>query len=135
MSHFTKCDLKLKNRDAIEKAIDDLELPRHEAEAGEPVTVRGYRGQTMDAAMAVDMGKYDVGVVKNDDGTYDLVADWWGVETTKGITEDEFKQKLSQRYAYHQVMSACAEQGYDVQTEASEEDGSIRLLARKWVAD
>jgi hypothetical protein len=135
MSHFTKCDLKLKNRDSLEKAIADLELPCNTAQQGQSVTVRGWRGQTLEATMAVDMGTYDVGVVRNDDDTYDLVADWWGVETTKGVTEQEFKEKLSQRYAYHQVMSACAAQGYDVQTETSEEDGSIRLVARKWVSD
>ncbi len=135
MSHFTKCDLKLKNRDSLERAIGDLELPCKTADRGGSVTVRGWRGQTLEAAMAVDMGTYDVGVVENDDGSYDLVADWWGVETTKGVTEDEFKEKLSQRYAYHQVMSACAEKGYDVQTETSEEDGSIRLVARKWVSE
>lgn len=135
MSHFTKCELKLKNRDAVEKAIDDLDLPCRKAEKGESVSVRGWRGQTHEAHMAVDMGTYDVGVVENDDGTYDLVADWWGVETTKGVTEDEFKEKLGQRYAYHQVMTACAEKGYDLQSETNEEDGSIRLVARKWVSE
>ena len=134
MSHFTKCDLKMKSGESIQRALDDLELPCRVAEPGQSVTVRGWRGQTAEAAMAVDMGTYDIGVVKSDDGTYDLVADWWGVETTKGVTEDEFKEKLGQRYSYHQVMRACEDEGYELQEE-SEEDGSVRLVVRKWVTD
>jgi hypothetical protein len=47
------------------------------------VTVRGFRGDTLQAAICVDMGRYDVGVVANADGTYELTADWWGVETPR----------------------------------------------------
>ena len=50
--------------------------------------MRGYRGDTLKAAISVDMGRYDVGVVDNQDGTYDITADWWGVETTKGVSEE-----------------------------------------------
>ena len=45
--------------------------------------------------MSIDMGRYDIGVVDNQDGTYDITADWWGVETTKGVSEEEFKNQLS----------------------------------------
>ena len=44
--------------------------------------------------MSIDMGRYDIGVVDNQDGTYDITADWWGVETTKGVSEEEFKNQL-----------------------------------------
>ena len=79
MSHFTKCDLKMTNVEALKKALGDMELNVVEAEAGQSVVVRGYRGQTLAADLKIDMGTYDIGVVKNDDGTLDLVADWWGV--------------------------------------------------------
>ena len=71
----------------------------------------------------------------NQDGTYDIVADWWGVETTKGVSEDEFKDTLSQKYQYHNVKQACEEKGYAVEEEVNEEDGSIRLVVRKWGAE
>jgi hypothetical protein len=97
--------------------------------------VRGYRGQTLSADLKIDMGKYDIGVVKNDDGTLDLVADWWGVETTKGISEEELKTRLKQRYAYHNVLMACEAKGYSVEEEVNQEDGSIQLVVRKWAAE
>ena len=34
---------------------------------------------------------YDIGFQRKPQG-YEVVADWWGVETTKGVSEDEFKK-------------------------------------------
>jgi hypothetical protein len=134
MSHFTKCDLKMTNFEALKKALVDMELNVVEAAEGQSVVVRGYRGQTLEAALKIDMGTYDIGVVKNDDGTLDLVADWWGVETTKGVSEEELKTRLKQRYAYHNVLMACEAKGYAVEEEVNQEDGSIQLVVRKWTA-
>ncbi|HKE17920.1 MAG TPA: DUF1257 domain-containing protein [Kofleriaceae bacterium] len=135
MSHFTKCDLKMTNLEAIKRALQDMELAAVEAAEGQSVSVRGYRGQTMDAALSISMGTYDVGVVRADDGTFDLVADWWGVETTKGVSEEEFKTRLRQRYAYHNVLIACEAKGYAVEEEVNQEDGSIQLVVRKWASE
>ena len=135
MSHFTKCDLKMTNVEALKKALADMELNVVEAEAGQQVVVRGYRGQTLSADLKIDMGTYDICVVKNDDGTLDLVADWWGVETTKGVSEEELKTRLKQRYAYHNVLMACEAKGYSVEEEVNQEDGSIQLVVRKWATE
>jgi hypothetical protein len=135
VSHFTKCDLKMTNYEALKKALADMELNVVEAEQGQSVVVRGYRGQTLDASLKIDMGTYDIGVVKNDDGTLDLVADWWGVETTKGVSEEELKTRLKQRYAYHNVLMACEAKGYAVEEEVNQEDGSIQLVVRKWASE
>ena len=133
MSHFTKCALKMTNLAAIKKALADLQLKYTEEQDGQQVTVRGYRGDKLQAKISIDMGRYDIGVVENAEGTYDLTADWWGVETTKGVSEAEFKDQLSQRYQYHNVKQACEEKGWALEEEVNEEDGSIRLVVRKWV--
>jgi hypothetical protein len=135
MSHFTKCELKMTNLEALKRALEDLEYDYKAAEQGQSVTVRGWRGQELDATMSIDMGKYDIGVVANPEGTYDLTADWWGVETTKGVSEEEFKNQLSRRYQYHNVLQACEAKGYTVEEEVNEEDGSVQLVVRKWVSD
>ncbi|MGE0867674.1 MAG: DUF1257 domain-containing protein [Kofleriaceae bacterium] len=135
MSHFTKCALKMTNLAAIKLALADMQLRFTEAEQGQTAIVRGYRGDTLQAAISVDMGRYDIGVVASQDGTYDITADWWGVETTKGVSEEEFKNQLSQRYQYHNVKQACEAKGYSVEEELNEEDGSIRLVVRKWVSE
>ena len=135
MSHFTKCELKMTNLAAIRAALEDLKLTFEEAAAGQQVVVRGYRGDTLKAQFKIDMGRYDIGVIANENGTYDLTADWWGVETTKGVSEEEFKNQLYQKYQYHNVKQACEEKGYAIEEEVNEEDGSIRLVVRKWSAE
>ena len=133
MSHFTKCALKMTNLQAIKKALEDMKLNVKYAEQGQSVMVRGYRGDKIQAAMSIDMGRYDIGLLENEDGTYGITADWWGVETTKGVSEQEFAEQLGQRYQYHNVKQACEDKGYAVEEELNEEDGSIRLVVRKWV--
>lgn len=123
------------NLAAIKKALADMKVQFSEAAEGQTVTVRGYRGDTLQAAIKVDMGRYDIGVVQTADGNYELLADWWGVETTKGVSEQEFAEQMGQRYQYHNVKQACEEQGYAVEEEQNEEDGSIRLVVRKWVSE
>ncbi len=135
MSHFTKCELKLTNLNAIKKALADMQMKVNEVVEGQTVVVRGYRGDTLQAAMSIDMGTYDIGVIQNADGTYELSADWWGVETTKGVSQQEFEHQLNQRYQYHNVKEACEAKGYAVEEEVNEEDGSIRLVVRKWVSE
>ncbi len=132
MSHFTKCEMKITNLVALKRALEDLKLKFSSTEAGQEVQVRGWKGQKTNAEIAIDMGKYDIGVVKNENGTYDLVADWWGVETTQGSTEKEFSEQLNQRYAYQRVMLACEQNGYQMEEQKDEENGQIKLVMKKW---
>ena len=132
MSHFTKVATKINNLTALFKALEKMNLKYTTAEQG--VEVRGYKGQKLAAEVSINMGKYDIGVVKAEDGNYTLVADWWGVETTRGVTEQEFVEELNKEYAYARVVQACEEQGYQIQAEdiQQNEDGTVKLVATKW---
>jgi hypothetical protein len=130
VSHFTKVATKINDLTALRKALDQLGWKYKHDEAG--VVVRGYRGQTMKAAIAIDMGKYDVGVVQQEDGNYSLEADWWGVETTKGLKEEEVVKELNAKYAYQRVVAAVEEQGYTIDQNAVQADGSVKLTVSKW---
>ncbi len=130
MSHFTKVATKINDLVALKKALDQLGWKYTHNEQG--VTVRGYRGQTLSAELSIDMGKYDIGVVNTEDGTYELVADWWGVETTKGLKEEEVAKEINSKYAYQRVLAAVEEQGYTIDTNAVQADGTIKLGVSKW---
>jgi hypothetical protein len=130
MSHFTKVATKINDLVALKKALDQLGWKYKHAEAG--VEVRGWRGQTTKAEIAIDMGKYDVGVVKQVDGTYALEADWWGVETTRGVKEEEVVKELNAKYAYQRVVAAVEEQGYTIDQNAVQADGTVKLTVSKW---
>jgi isochorismate hydrolase len=130
VSHFTKVATKINDLVALRKALDQLGWKYKHAEAG--VEVRGWRGQMSKAEIAIDMGKYDVGVVKQEDGTYALEADWWGVETTRGLKEEEVVKELNAKYAYQRVVAAVEEQGYTIDENAVQKDGTVKLTVSKW---
>jgi hypothetical protein len=130
MSHFTTVATKITNLLCLQRALTKLQMKFTQAEEG--VVVRGWRGQTSLAEISINMGRYDIGVVKNEDGTYGLVADWWGVETTTGKTEQEVVDEINREYAYQTVVVACEEQGYRIDEQSVNEDGTIKLSVSKW---
>jgi hypothetical protein len=130
VSHFTKVATKINDLVALMKALDQLGWKYKHAEQG--VEVRGWRGAKTQAEISIDMGKYDVGVIKQEDGTYALEADWWGIETTRGVKEEEVVKELNAKYAYQRVVAAVEEQGYTIDTNAVQKDGSVKLTVSKW---
>ncbi len=130
MSHFTTVKTKIRDFQCLKQALEDLGYEYTEAEEG--VKVRGYLNQLETADLCIKASKtYDVGVRKTVDG-YELLADWWGVETTRGLTEQEFVNQISQRYAYHKVIKEVKARGFSVETEEEEQD-TIQLTVRKWL--
>lgn len=133
MSHFTSVKTKIRDLTCLIRALKDLDYNFTEAEAEQLVQVRGYQGETTDAVVSVHASKtYDVGVKLTADGTYEFVADWWGVETTRGVTEEEFIKKLTQRYSYHKVISEIKKKGYAIESEEQKQDETIQVRVRTW---
>jgi len=130
MSHFTKVQTQINDLVCLKKALDQLGWKWKHDEAG--VVVRGWKGATMKAEMSIDMGKYDVAVVKNENGSYELVADWWGIETTRGVTEQDFAKELNAKYAYQKVVAAVEDAGYQIDENSVQKDGSVKLSVSKW---
>jgi len=131
MSHFTKVKAKMKDFVALKKALDDLGYTYTESESGEAL-VKGYQGDNTTAPLSIHASRtYDIGVQRTADGV-EFIADWWGVETTRGVTEEEFLKALQQRYSYHKVMIELDKRGYSVVSEETQEDKQIRIKVRSW---
>jgi len=128
MSHFTKVETKLSDLVCLRQALTDLGYTSEEG----AVEVRGYRGAREHADLVVRTGSaYDVGFRKAGEA-YELVADWWGVETGTGLTQEQFVHRLTQRYAYHKVLTEVRKQGFTVATEETQGDQTIKVVVRKW---
>jgi hypothetical protein len=126
MSHFSQIKTQIRNLQSLKSALTDL---GHEWKAG-PCEVRGYQGltETADVAIAQENG-YDIGFRWN--GTeYELVTDlqYWN----QVGSVDRFLKRISQRYAYHAVMTAGRDRGFQVAEEQKNADGSIRLVLQRW---
>ncbi len=70
---------------------------------------------------------YDIGLRKRG-SSYEIVADWFGV---RGISQKDFTQRLTQRYAYHAARAKLEQQGFDMVEEKVEETGQIRIVLRR----
>jgi hypothetical protein len=126
MSHFSQIKTQIRNLTSLEAALTDLGI---DWKSG-PKEVRGYRGQTQTAAVTIEQENgYDLGFTWNGK-EYEMVADlqfWqqpWPVE--------HFLNKVTQRYAYHTVVSETAKQGFQVAEQKQNADGSLRLVVQRW---
>jgi hypothetical protein len=103
MSHFSNIKTQIRNLASLQAALTDLGV---DWKSG-PCPVRGYRGQTRTAEVAIEQDNdYDIG----------------------------FINRVMQRYAYHTVMSEASKQGFQVAEEQQNKDGSIRLVVQRWSA-
>ena len=132
MSDFTTGETQIHDLVALEKALEDLGYEFTRAEEGQKVVVRGYEGDITQEEMCIRASRtYDIGVRVTEQGVQ-FIADWWGVESSRGVSEAEFVQTVTQRYAYHKVKSELAERGYTVTEEEEAETGEIHIKVRGW---
>ncbi|MCP4133335.1 MAG: DUF1257 domain-containing protein [bacterium] len=134
MSHFTKVKTQIKNLVMLKQALDDLNITCVEAEEGQTIEIKGWNKDTTEVLMELKTGSsYSVGVIENQEtGTYEFVADWWGIETYTEVTQEQFMNKITQRYAYNTVMDKIKAKGYDLVTEEVDEKEQLHVVLRKW---
>ena len=128
MSHFSTVKTQLRKREPLLQALHNLGFIPQEGEQ----MVRGYRGQTVKAELAVKMPKgADIGFRWNSNtSSYELVTDLDLLE--QKIPVDRFLSKLTQQYALSTVISATAEEGFEIAERKNNVDGSIELVVTRW---
>lgn len=130
MSHFSQIKTKIRNLSSLQLALDDAGV---RWEAG-PKTVRGYQGKTETAEVVIEQDNgYDLGFKRSSEtGDYELVADlqYW----QQPLSVDGFLNRVTQRYAFHTVLTESNNQGFQVSEQVTNEDGSIRLVLQRWGA-
>ncbi len=133
MSHFTTVETKINDLVALKAALADLNMEFEEASQTQLVKVRGWKGSTLEAEARIKGSKsYDIGLQLTEEGNYKLVADWWGIEEETNETQQQIMQKIVRRYAYHKVKAEVAKQGFELDEESVEADGTIKLGVSKW---
>ena len=133
MSHFTQVETKINDLVALKAACAELGLAFEEASENELVKVRGWKGSSLTAVAKIKGSKsYDIGLQLTEEGTYKLVADWWGIEEETEQTQEQIMQKVTVCYAKHKVRAEVAKQGFTIDEEQVEADGTIRIGVSKW---
>jgi len=133
MSHFTTVETKINDLVCLKRALEDIGLLFEEGSQNQLATVKGWHGATQQADLSIHVtGKYDIGVRQNNDGTYALSADWWGIEEETNEKQEVLQQKIIQRYAFHKAKTEAEKQGFSIDEETVEKDGTIKLTVSRW---
>ncbi len=128
MSHFSTVKTQLKKKETLFQSLHDLGYFPEEGKR----LVRGFRGQTVQADLAITMTKGgDIGFRWNENSlAYELVTDLdlW----KQDVPVERFLAQLTQRYALNTVLVETAKEGFEVAEQTSKVDGSIELVVTRW---
>ncbi|MDD1689544.1 MAG: DUF1257 domain-containing protein [Methanoregula sp.] len=131
MSHFSRIRTMFRHREALIQCMQEL---GYSVEID--TTIRGYHGQHNVDIAVKKSGGYGLGFVKNPEGTYDLVADWYGIsgKGEKKIAEELKKQAetIQKEYAKKMVLGQAVADGFELVSETEEQDGTVRIVVRRW---
>ncbi|MGB3572491.1 MAG: DUF1257 domain-containing protein [Phormidesmis sp.] len=105
MSHFSTLRTKITDAEILKSSLNDLGVSvKTEA------NIRGYNGQNVRAdIVAVLEGDYDIGWSRNADGSFDLIADLWGV--AKKHNQTELINSINQKYAVNKTLAEVKRPG------------------------
>lgn len=134
MSHISKINTKIKNLEMLKKALDKLDIKYIQAEQGQTITLSGYGKdeQIENCIFEIKTGsKYSIGLRQIEEG-YEVVADWWAVETFTGQKQDEIMNKITRQYAYETIIDKVKDMGYSVVQEDEDAKNNIHLTVRRW---
>lgn len=134
MSHVSKIDTQIQDLIYLKKALKTLDIAYIEAENDCLLTVEGYGKQEAieNCVMEIKTGcKYGIGIRKKEKG-YEIVADWWAIETFTGQTQDDILNKITRQYAYETVIDKIKDMGYSIVQEECDVKNTTRIMVRRW---
>jgi hypothetical protein len=122
MSHFTKIEVKIDSIKALEEALEQMGY--------ESITGRHTMKNDFSQSREVDLEvkELPVGFTRNDEGEFEMEADWWGT----GINGDDFAEELTQLHSKYKTLDSLKQDGWKVKSEETMEDGRIKLKVSRW---
>jgi hypothetical protein len=105
MSHFSTLRTKISDAEILTNSLRDLGIS-----VKTNADVRGYNGQQVRSDIVATLeGDYDLGWSRNVDGSFDLIADLWGV--AKKHNQTELINAINQKYAVNKTLAEVKRPG------------------------
>lgn len=123
MSKFVRVQTELREPALVKQALDDLEMRYRE----HAVYVHRWTGREESVRFLVETPAPAFGLREDAHGVLELVGDDMGMRALRAALG-----RIQQRYAYHKVLGAVSEAGFDLVEERTAEDQVIRLTVRRW---
>jgi hypothetical protein len=129
MSHWSEVKTQVKDVAALTAAATEMGLTVEATVNTRRPTIRGYGTMSQEVDIAVKLtGRYDLGFIQQENGSYQMVTDWWGGDVAREVGEGA--GKLLQNYAYHAVASAARLAGMSVYREV-QDDGAYMVVLQE----
>lgn len=135
MSHFTKIDrANIVNVDAFVSACQDLGFK----EVRRNVEIKDYFGAKIMVDVAIRHGQYDIALKKNDTGTYDIVADWWGLrqvgfsDKLKNLSDEDIQNMLLKHTTKNTIVAKYKAQGWRATIREENDEFIVDLAKTKY---
>lgn len=134
MSHIAKVDTKIKDLAFLKKALQTLGIQYVEAEEGETLTLKGYGKDEIITGCIMEIkngSSYSIGIRRKEKG-YEVVADWWAIETFTEQKQEDIMNRITRQYAYETIMDRVKGMGYSVVQEEQDAKENLRITVRRW---
>ncbi len=130
MSSGGSVGLLIHNVGLLIQAIGELN-----AACREKAKMKATDGKIYDVDVVVkDENNREIGFQKQKDGSYAVIADCAGLNSAQLKKQNEFINKIKQRYAYNMILNELKKKGYQLAEEKKMEKNTIKLVARRWVS-
>jgi hypothetical protein len=126
MSHFTTVKTVIRDQATL---VETLRQLHHDFQVGDRLPIRGFADNRQYGQVVINTGsEYDIGFQRQEDETFSVCADWWGVEGNTALRERPFLDQVNQAYAHQTVKKQVLEDGYLIEEERVLENGEIELV-------
>lgn len=134
MSHFTKIDrANIIDTVAFASACKELGF----VDVRKNVEITDFYGKRITVDVAIKCGKYDIALQKNKAGTYDMVADWWGVRGSnlpdklkKCRSDEDLQNMILKHTTKNTIVNRYKRQGFRATVREDEDENLHVELAR-----
>jgi len=109
LSHLSTIDVKLDSLDALKKALE--EMGYNYIDGRHVMRTRYGQSTNVELQLAKETQELPIGFRDTGNGTYELVADWWGL----GINQDKFANNVRAYHAKHKLISSAESKGFKLQ--------------------
>lgn len=124
MSHITRIKTAIVEKEHLLQALRSMGFNPEEIAH----SVESSEGSQTEAEVRIQPRRSSEIVFRKVGRTYEVVADW---EFVRGIRSREFIRQLHQRYSYYAALDKLHQQGFEVATEETRQDGSIHLVLQR----
>jgi len=122
MSKFVSLKTSLRERTFLQSALKDLKC-----EILKTRKIKTLLNRVYDVDFAVKTPFGVVGFIKNKNNEFELAGDDMILKKNT-----KFIEQITQKYAYHHVLSEAKKAGFNLVKETVDGEKSVRLVLRKW---